>query len=298
MPALQELQRQIKSADDLHTVVRTMKALAAVSIRQYEEAVRALDDYYGTVELGLRAVLHQRPVARTAGSPAESVVLLLGSDHGMAGRFNEALIDFAADQLEESAGPFCFWVAGDKAAGGVMDRLGEIEQFFAMPSSVQTITAVVQEVLVRFEARRRKRGECRLLLMHNAPARGAAYGQRSLQLLPPDSRWLAQVSAGHWPGRSLPLFRAPWEALFAALIREYLFVSLFSGLASSLAAENAARLATMQRAEKNIEELQEELAARYHSLRQTVITEELFDIVAGFEAQSGRMNRKAAKPNR
>jgi F-type H+-transporting ATPase subunit gamma len=298
MPALQELQRQIKSAADLHTVVRTMKALAAVSIRQYEEAVRALEDYYATVELGLRAVLHQRPLARTVGPPAESVVLLLGSDQGMAGRFNEALIDFAADQLEESAGPFFFWVAGDKAAGSVTDRLGAVEESFAMPSSVQTITAVVQDVLLRFETRRRERGECRLLLMHNTPSGGAVYGQRSLQLLPPDSRWLAQVSARHWPGRSLPLFRAPWEVLFAALIREYLFVSLFSSLAFSLAAENAARLASMQRAEKNIEELQEELAARYHSLRQTVITEELFDIVAGFEAQSGRMNRKTAKGDR
>jgi len=35
MQTLQELQRKIKSADDLRSVVRTMKTLAAVSIRQY-----------------------------------------------------------------------------------------------------------------------------------------------------------------------------------------------------------------------------------------------------------------------
>jgi F-type H+-transporting ATPase subunit gamma len=47
------LRRKIKSAGDLQSVVRTMKTLAASSIGQYEQAVRALGDYARTVELGL-----------------------------------------------------------------------------------------------------------------------------------------------------------------------------------------------------------------------------------------------------
>ena len=47
------LRRKIDSAGDLQSVVRTMKALAASSIGQYEQSVRALADYYRTVELGL-----------------------------------------------------------------------------------------------------------------------------------------------------------------------------------------------------------------------------------------------------
>ena len=47
------LRRKIGSAGDLQSVVRTMKALAASSIGQYEKSVRALADYYRTVELGL-----------------------------------------------------------------------------------------------------------------------------------------------------------------------------------------------------------------------------------------------------
>jgi F-type H+-transporting ATPase subunit gamma len=47
------LRRKIDSAGDLQSVVRTMKALAASSIGQYEQSVRALGDYYRTVELGL-----------------------------------------------------------------------------------------------------------------------------------------------------------------------------------------------------------------------------------------------------
>ncbi len=287
MPALQDLKRQIKSASDLYKVVRTMKALAAVSIRQYEQAVRALEGYYETVELGLRAVLRQQAMLRPPRQISETVVLLFGSDQGMAGRFNEAIIEFAAEQLAETEGPIRFWVAGEKATGGITDRFGEVAERFALPSSAETITPIIQDVLLRFEALRQQKGACRLLLLHNFPERGSSYGQRQQQLLPPDDRWLKKMSGEGWEGNQLPQFRTSWEALFSALIEEYLFVSLFRGFAFSLAAENAARLAAMQRAEKNIEELQEDLSSRYHQTRQSIATEELFDIVSGFEALSG-----------
>jgi F-type H+-transporting ATPase subunit gamma len=293
MPALQELQRKIKSAADLHMVVRTMKALAAVSIRQYENAVRALDGYYDAVELGLHAVLRDHPPAGRTGPIGDTVALILGSDQGMAGRFNEAVLEFAAGWLQRDAeikGEVKCWVAGEKVAGGVEERFGKVEEFFTLPSSVQSITATVQEVLVRFEQRRRQ-GNCRLLLFHNKPLTGAAYDQQYELLLPPDERWLREMAGRKWPGRCLPMIAAPWELSFPALISEYLFVTLFRGFATSLAAENAARLAAMQRAEKNIEELQSDLQARYHALRQTVITEELFDIISGFEALGGAKDR-------
>jgi F-type H+-transporting ATPase subunit gamma len=71
-----------------------------------------------------------------------------------------------------------------------------------------------------------------------------------------------------------------------ALIREYLFVSLFRACAESLASENASRLAAMQRADKNIDEMLEELNGTYYRLRQSGIDEELFEVISGFEALS------------
>jgi len=76
-----------------------------------------------------------------------------------------------------------------------------------------------------------------------------------------------------------------------ALIREYLFVLLFQACAESLASENASRLAAMQRAEKNIKEILEDLNRTFHRIRQEAIDEELFDVVAGFEALTGAGRR-------
>lgn len=50
--------------------------------------------------------------------------------------------------------------------------------------------------------------------------------------------------------------------------------------------ENANRLAAMQNADKNIEELLENLNSKFHRLRQSSIDEDLFDVISGFEALS------------
>jgi F-type H+-transporting ATPase subunit gamma len=113
--------------------------------------------------------------------------------------------------------------------------------------------------------------------------RGAAYRPGSLHLLPLDLERLRRLAKRPWPSPVLPTFRMDWRSLFSALVRQYLFVSVFRAAAESLASENAARLASMQAAEKNIQEHIEDLTALYHNRRQTAITEELLDIVSGFE---------------
>ncbi|WP_339135973.1 MAG: F0F1 ATP synthase subunit gamma [Candidatus Electrothrix sp. GW3-4] len=60
----------------------------------------------------------------------------------------------------------------------------------------------------------------------------------------------------------------------------------FRACAESLASENASRLAAMQRADKNINELLEDLNRTFHSLHQSGIDEELFDVISGFESLS------------
>ena len=84
------------------------------------------------------------------------------------------------------------------------------------------------------------------------------------------------------------MFTMDPAALFAALARQHLFVTLYRATAESLASEHASRLVAMQTAEKNIEEHLTETTAAYRRKRQEAITSELLEIVAGFEASSSR----------
>ena len=55
MDTLESLRAKLESAADIRSVVKTMKAVAASNIGQYEKSVAALGDYYQTVALGLAA---------------------------------------------------------------------------------------------------------------------------------------------------------------------------------------------------------------------------------------------------
>lgn len=92
------------------------------------------------------------------------------------------------------------------------------------------------------------------------------------------------VSGEKWPSHIIPTFTMERRKLFSTLVRQYIFVLLYRALAESMASENASRLSSMQTAEKNIKETVEGLNMSYRHQYQTSITEELLDIVAGFEA--------------
>jgi len=136
--------------------------------------------------------------------------------------------------------------------------------------------------------RKREATVTELHLFYNRPSSGAVYAPVSQRLLPLDDSWRRKLAELPWPTGNLPEVMGVGTATLRALIREYLFVSLFRACAESLASENASRLAAMQRADKNIGELLEDLNGAFHRLRQSGIDEELFDVISGFEALSAK----------
>jgi F-type H+-transporting ATPase subunit gamma len=104
------------------------------------------------------------------------------------------------------------------------------------------------------------------------------------RLLPLDEKWMHNLITIQWPTKIIPEVIGNAVTTLRALIDSYLFVSVFRASTESLAAENASRLEAMQRAEKSISEMLESLGKKFQSLRQSMIDEELFDVVSGFEA--------------
>lgn len=285
------LSRKIRSAGDLQSVVRTMKALAASSIGQYEQSVRALGDYYRTVELGLSACLRARgPATPNAprGAPASAVgAIVFGSDQGLVGQFNDTVADFAIKTLTALPGKSKVWAVGERVHARLADAGMPLAGLFPVPISVKAISPLVGRLLVEHEAQRQRGQTPELHLFHNRPASGSVYAAVGQRLLPLDETWRRELADLPWPTKALPEVLGDGETTLGALIRNYLFVSLFRACAESLASENASRLAAMERAEKNIDELLETLHGRFHRLRQSAIDEELFDVISGFEALSG-----------
>jgi F-type H+-transporting ATPase subunit gamma len=293
METLDALQRKITTTETLLSVVKTMKALAAVNIRQYEKAVASLQEYNRTIELGLQAVLKASPKGgATARQATHGRVgaIVIGSDQGMCGVLNEQIVSHTLASLRS------FGIAQEKRemiAIGLrvttrLDEAGElVEHTFPVPGSAEGITPLVQTLVITIEEWRVRQEVDRLFLFYNRFLSGAKYQPHTLPLLPLDAQWLGALEKKAWPSRSLPLFTMDRERLFSQLIRQYLFVTLARACTESLASENASRLLSMQNAERNILERFDELQAQFHQQRQSEITSELLDIVAGFEALGG-----------
>ncbi len=288
------LRHKIDSAGDLQSVVRTMKALAASSIGQYEQSVRALGDYYHTVELGLSVCFRQSQtgafdVPRSIGTGTGAVgAVVFGSDQGLVGRFNDRVADHAVQTLAALPGKVHrVWAVGERVHARLADAGMPLAGLLAVPNSVRGIAPLVGQILVATEADGSKE-ITELHLFYNRPTTGAGYEPVGQRLLPLDGIWRRQLADLPWPMGNLPQVIGDNTATLRALLHEYLFISLFRACAESLASENASRLAAMQRADKNIDELIEHLRGTFHRVRQGSIDEELFDVISGFEALSGR----------
>lgn len=289
------LQHKINSATDLKSVVRTMKAMAAANISQYEMAVSALDDYYETIQLGLVAYFHSNQINSKAvnystvnktTSLGKVGFIAIGSDQGLVGKFNDALVSHLLNTMNTLPGEKRVWAIGERIQTHLSSLNIPLEQPFSLPNSINAVTGLVTSLLQEIEALQQTNELSALHIVFNRSLPNAKYETCTQKVLPLDSEWQQKLTVTRWPSRCLPQLLTDTKRTFSALIGEYLFTTLYKACTESLASENASRLTAMQRAEKNIEELQTELSRQFHRQRQQGIDEELSDLVSGFEALS------------
>jgi len=213
--------------------------------------------------------------------------VVFGSDQGLVGQFNDVVADYVVKALAGPPGKANVWAVGERVYARLADAGLPLLGLFTVPNSVKAITPLVGQILVESETRRNRGEVSELNLFYNRPTSGAIYAPVSQRLLPLDENWGRKLAEHPWPTGNLPEVMGGSPTTLRALISEYLFVSLFRACAESLASENASRLAAMQRADKNIDELREDLNKTFHRLRQSAIDSELFDVISGFEALSG-----------
>lgn len=302
MAAIEALKKKIDLTEDLHKLVSTMKTLAAVGIREYEHQVESVNAFYETVEMSLQILMMNVPTfaveAETPGR-TRTGILVFGSDQGLCGPFNERIGSFAWETLKQTGvkGEGCTALAvGSRVAPYLMEAGCDVQDCFTLPTSPRGFSTLVQSIFQWMDEAQEKQGLNHFLLFHNRPVSGSSFEARKIQLLPFEMEWVRDLPQKPWPNRCLPTFTQDRHTLFSALVRNYLSILLYRALAESLMSENLGRLVAMQTAEKNIEEHLDELRVQYQDQRQTQITEELLDIVGGFEAIEHAQKPKRRSP--
>lgn len=291
MQTLEIIRRKIESAKDMHSVVKTMKALAAVNIHAYEKAVGAINFYHRNIEAGLQVVLKENPEILKApvNDHNDSIgIIIFGAQRGMAGNFNLPVINkldswMTEKGLKQKLSPFAC-VIGDRISEPLKDIGISPNHRLDFPNFRYHLNGTIQDVLLIVEKWRFQKKVSHIHLFYNRPTSGSSFKPVHFQLYPLNHIWLKELANKKWPSKSLPLYTIPAGTLFNMIIRQYFYISLYKGFIESMASENTSRLLAMRKAEQNIEEQLEELGAQFNKQRQDSITDELLDIVAGFEA--------------
>lgn len=291
MDTLENLNRKLDGAKDIKSVVKAMKAMAASNISQYEAAVASLGDYYHTVTLGIKAYLTAEKIQTVIEKPGRGkadeqtvCIIVFGSDLGLVGQFNDLLAGYVQQSLQAVSGKKEIWVIGERIQALLVDTGLKITRSYSVPGSIDAVTPLIHNILIEIESDRENEHIRQFYIFHNHPKTGWGYEPVQQRLLPLDEKWMRNIMAVQWPTNNIPEVAGNPKTTLSALISIYLFVSIFRACTESLAAENGSRLEAMQRAEKSIGEMLESLKKKFQGLRQSMIDEELFDVVSGFEA--------------
>lgn len=283
MEGLQEIKKNINSTENLKAIVNTMKAHASSNINQFQNAARASMEYRNVLDMSLFVVLSEDEEI----SPLDEVKkgarlhIVFGSDHGLAGRFNERITTFALENISKSEEDIVI-IIGQQVFQRLKDDLN-IYRTFMQPQSTDNISSKVNGLLVQIDEIKEEYPIEKINLYYNKPYENATFAEETELLFPIDLFELANKKS-EWKSRSVPTYFAEKEILISDLVKQYFFITLFRAFCFSLASENASRLASMQSAEKNIDTRLEELNFLFRRERQNSITEELNDIVSGFKA--------------
>jgi F-type H+-transporting ATPase subunit gamma len=271
MEQLPRLHARIASLAELRDLIQALRALAASHM---QEAVGALDGirrYVDVVEGAIAAVADMLPTADeqawAPGRPDGRVLIVVCSEHGFVGAFNERLLDRAAAELR----PGCaLAVIGRRGMIAAEERHLATAWCLPMATHVGGVAATTRRMAGHLAGL----AGADIVFARHASAGG--YEVEKKTVLPLDPALLAGSQR-----RSPPLHQLPPEVLLQRLAGEYLFAEITRALMESLASESAARLLVMQSADRNIDDKLQSLRREENVLRQDAITSELLDVVTG-----------------
>lgn len=269
------LRARTANIEELSRVVTAMRSLAAA---QVQEAERALPGIRRCADIVSNAITRTRSLlgASVASLDAPPRLVVVCSERGFVGGFNERLIEHAATMSETAAGHT--WIVGTRGVQLARSRWFAIEWTMPMASHARGVFEAARALAGEIEQRlaRGELGELAILATRHPPGESAAIERRALLPLPP--------SEGRDAAALPPLHHLAPVELLARLVGEYVAGELARALMESFASENAARLQAMEAARHHISDKLSDLRGAANRMRQEEITAELLDVNTGAEA--------------
>jgi len=303
MASQKEVKNRIASIKNINKITRAMEMVAAARLRRAEQRIDHLRPYAE----GMRKLTREAS-ERAGGIPSVPVmverenvkrvgIVLVTGDRGLAGAFNSNIIRegmrMAAKVRSEGAEP-SFAVVGRKGVSAMTFRKQEITGSY-IGFTDRPAFADAREIGEEMTARYVDEDLDRVELIYNrfvSPLTQHVWRQTLLPLQQAEvigegageDSEAQETEAESAQGRSQWEFEPEPEEVLARLIPEYVTISVYRALLESAASELGARMTAMRNAAENAETIMDDLTLEMNRVRQSEITQQILEVVAGAEA--------------
>jgi len=275
-----ELDQRRKGYRSILGVVNAMKALSGANLRKGSSAVSFTRRYREFIESAASGAVGM-PGVTLAGADGARLMVVFGSQFGFCGAFNARMVDAAGDAVRELGGVVGQVLVGRRLMDQAAPAEGMAEYRVDAPGSVEGLGDCISELLSLVYERYREGMFNELYFLY--PSFEDEVMHTSLRkVLPP--RFTPRDSEAE-----PPLTYISAQELMEGIIEEYLYIELYAAALEAVIAENEVRIRSMDFAARNIRKKLEELTRAYNYAHQEEVTNELIEIIGGYEA-----SRKAA----
>jgi F-type H+-transporting ATPase subunit gamma len=285
----QDIKRRIRFARNVEKITKAMELVAASRLRRAQARIEALRPYADrmqalTVEVAAATSrAHDQPLlARREVSTV--AVIALTADRGLAGGFNANVVRRSLEVAtrERGEGREVVWLTvGRRGTSTLRFRGQEIEASYTgmtdrpAYSDAQAIAERIADIYAELRVDR-------VVLVYNRFVSALAQKLEVIDLLPVPESLLDGEAPESISGSYLEEPDA--SAILSHLLPTYLEVTVYRALLESTASEHGARMTAMRNASENAGELIDSYTLQMNRARQSEITQQILEVVAGADA--------------
>ncbi len=286
MATMREIKRRKASIQSTQQITNAMKLVSTVKLQKSRAKAENTKPYfdvtYSTVCSILAHTQNVRHPYLIKGASEKKAVIVITSNRGLAGGYNSNVVKAVAGGIP--AGDAELYAIGRKGRDALTRRGFHLAADYSDVIEEPTYgdaAAIGRQVLEAY--RKGEVGE--IYLAYTAFKNTVSHDPKLIKLFPVELSE-EEIAEGQAPAdKECPMnFDGDEEEVLSALIPGYVYNLIYGGMLESIASENGARMQAMDSATSNAEEMIDKLSLQYNRARQSSITQELTEIIAGADA--------------
>lgn len=302
MPNTKEIKNHIKSVRDTQKITNAMYLIASTKLRKAKNELDSTRPYFTAVQGEIKRIFriseeienqYFYPISGEHELPGSYGYLVITADKGLAGAYNQNVLKEAVRLMQQHENPKLF-VVGEFGRHYFTARNIPIEQSFLYTAQNPTIHRAREISDLLLELFHRK--ELSKIFVIYTDMKGAANSQTCSARLLPFHR--AQFISEDIREKKIKIpfeFQPSIEKVLDHIVPSYVTGFIYSALIDSFCCEQNARMNAMDAANRNAQELLDELSVQYNHIRQGAITQEITEVSSGAKSMKQKAEMKCSQ---